>query len=81
MDGCTDCGEMYRQQVNIYTDGRDIYIYMYVCVYMYLWIADGWKKIHGIYGRQVNGWIDGDWINEQMEKMIQFSFDSVIEPR
>ena len=24
MDGCIDCGEMYRQQVNIYTDGRDM---------------------------------------------------------
>lgn len=38
---------MYKQQVNIYTDGRD----------MYIRIADGWKKIHG-YLRKTGEWID-----------------------
>ena len=37
MDGCTDCGEMYRQQVSIYTDGRDIYVCMYVYVYIHIY--------------------------------------------
>ena len=71
MDGCIDCGEMYRQQVNIYTDGRDM---------VYGQQMDG-GRFMAIYGRQVNGQINGDWIDGQIEKMIQFSFVPVIEQR